>query len=57
MRRFTSVMETLLDVREQLQKLKQQDKKYNSACVSEFSAPLEEIEKAAASLCIKLLKK
>lgn len=50
-------METLLDVREQLQKLKQQDKKYNSACVSEFSAPLEEIEKAAASLCIKLLKK
>lgn len=57
MRRVTSVVEMLLEQREQLQKLQQQDKKYNSADVSEFSAPLEEIEKAAASLCIKLLMK
>lgn len=56
--RFTSVLEMLLELREQLQKLQQQqDKKFNSSAVSEFSAPLEEVEKAAASLCIKLLKK
>eukprot|EP00066_Takifugu_rubripes_P001204 XP_003962244.1 PREDICTED: signal transducer and activator of transcription 1-alpha/beta-like [Takifugu rubripes] len=53
---FSSVMEMLLELREQLQKLQQQDRKYNSAEVSQFSAPLEEIEKAASSLCIRLLQ-
>lgn len=50
-------MEMLLELREQLQKRQQQDRKYNSAEVSQFSAPLEEIEKAASSLCIKLLQR
>lgn len=47
----------LLELREQLQKMQQQDRKYSSAHVWEFSAPLEDAEKAVASLCIKLLKK
>lgn len=47
----------LLELREQLQKLQQQDEKYNGDDASRLSAPLEEIEKAAASLCIKLLQK
>lgn len=57
MRRFTSVLKVLLELRELLQKLQQQNRKQDSADASEFSAPLEETEKAVASLCIKLLKK
>uniref|UniRef100_H3DKH4 Signal transducer and activator of transcription n=1 Tax=Tetraodon nigroviridis TaxID=99883 RepID=H3DKH4_TETNG len=53
---FTSVVGTLLELREQLQELQQQDRKYNSVQGSEFSAPLEATEKAAASLCLKLLR-
>lgn len=55
--RFTSALKVLLELRELLQELQQQNKKYNSADASEFFAPLEETEKAVASLCIKLLKK
>lgn len=44
MHRFTSVLEMLLELREQLQKDK-------------LSAPVEECKKAVYSLCIKLLKK
>lgn len=55
--RFTSALEVLLELREQLQKLQQQDQKYNSADASEVSAPVGEVQNAAASLCIKLLEK
>lgn len=55
--RFTSVLKVLLELRELLQKLQQQNGKQGSADASEFSAPLEETERAVASLCIKLLKK
>lgn len=55
--RFTSVVKVLLELRELLQELQQQNRKYDCADASEFSASLEETEKAVASLCIKLLKK
>lgn len=55
--RFTSVLKVLLELRELLQELQQQNRKYDGADASEFSAPLEETKRAVASLCIKLLKK
>lgn len=57
LRRFTAIMEMLLDLREQLQKLQQQSDKYNSTDASDFFNCLAEIEKMAASLCTKLLVK
>lgn len=53
---FTSVLKVLLELRELLQELRKQNRKYDGADTSEFSAPLEETERAVASLCIKLLK-
>ncbi|XP_041805993.1 signal transducer and activator of transcription 1-alpha/beta-like [Chelmon rostratus] len=52
---FTSVAEALLRVREQLQKVRDQNNKYNSADASNLSAPMAEIEKFASSLLTKLV--
>ncbi|XP_031695063.1 signal transducer and activator of transcription 1-alpha/beta-like [Anarrhichthys ocellatus] len=52
---FTTVAETLLQVREQLQKLQDQNKKYKSADASSLTGPMAEIEKFTLSLLTKLL--
>ncbi|XP_070694438.1 signal transducer and activator of transcription 4 [Pempheris klunzingeri] len=52
---FTAVAEVLLRVREQLQKLQDQNKKYNSTATSNLPGPMAETEKFAQSLFIKLL--
>lgn len=55
--RFTAVAEVLLRVREQLHKLQEQSKQYNSIDVSNLSGPMAENEKSAVSLLTKLLAK
>ncbi|KAM9347682.1 uncharacterized protein ABDE67_011946 [Symphorus nematophorus] len=52
---FTTVAEVLLRVREQLQKLQEQNKKYNSTDASNLTGPMAEMEKFTVSLLIKLL--
>lgn len=52
---FTTVAEVLLQVREQLQKLEDQNKKYNSTDASSPTSPRAEIEKFALSLFKELL--
>nr|ARR97140.1 signal transducer and activator of transcription 1-like protein [Oplegnathus fasciatus] len=52
---FTTVADVLLRLREQLQKLQDQNKKYSSTDVSDLSAPMAEIEKFALCLLTKLL--
>ncbi|XP_027136236.1 signal transducer and activator of transcription 1-alpha/beta isoform X2 [Larimichthys crocea] len=52
---FTAVAEVLLRVREQLHKLQEQSKQYNSIDVSNLSGPMAENEKSAVSLLTKLL--
>ena len=55
--RFTAVAEVLLQVREQLQKLQEQNKKFNSTDASSLPGPNAEIETFALSLLTKLLAK
>ncbi|XP_068561187.1 signal transducer and activator of transcription 1-alpha/beta-like [Cebidichthys violaceus] len=52
---FTTVAETLLQVREQLQKLQDQNQKYNSTDASSLPGPMAEIWKFTLSLLTKLL--
>ncbi|XP_070770333.1 signal transducer and activator of transcription 1-alpha/beta-like [Enoplosus armatus] len=52
---FTSVAEVLLRVREELQKLQDQNKKYNGTDASNPPGPMAEIDKFARSLLTKLL--
>ncbi|KAI3356555.1 hypothetical protein L3Q82_017753 [Scortum barcoo] len=52
---FSMVADVLLRVREQLQKLQDQNEKYSSTDVSTLSAPMAEIEKFALCLLTKLL--
>lgn len=52
---FTTVAEVLLRVREQLQKLLDQNNKYNSTDASSLLGPVAEIEKFTLSLFTKLL--
>ena len=55
--RFTTVADVLLRVREQLQKLQEQNKTYNSTVVSNLTGPMAEMEKFTMALLIKLLSK
>ncbi|XP_038575494.1 signal transducer and activator of transcription 1-alpha/beta-like [Micropterus salmoides] len=52
---FTAVAEVLLRVGEELQKLQDQNKKYNSTDASNLPNPMEEIEQFARRLLTKLL--
>ncbi|XP_070831734.1 signal transducer and activator of transcription 1-alpha/beta-like [Chaetodon trifascialis] len=52
---FTSVAEALLRVREQLQKVRDQNSRYNGVDASDLCAPMAEIEKFALSLLAKLV--
>lgn len=51
--RFTAVAEALVDVRDELQKLQELSKKYDS----DLCAPVAKMDKFALSLCAKLISK
>jgi len=55
--RFTTVAEVLYGVREQLQKMQDQNNKYNTANASSLTATIDEIERFILSLITKLLTK
>ncbi|KAM4558661.1 signal transducer and activator of transcription 1-like isoform 2-T2 [Odontesthes bonariensis] len=52
---FTTVAEVLYGVREQLQKMQDQNNKYNAAETSSLTASIDEIERLVLSLITKLL--